>query len=66
MKSLFEIHKNYADNIIVGFARIGGRSVGVIANQPMSLAGVLDVDSSKKPQDSPVFAIVLIFRYSCW
>lgn len=46
--SFFEIHKNYADNIIVGFARIAGRSVGVIANQPMSLAGVLDVDSSKK------------------
>ncbi len=46
--SFFEIHKNYADNIIVGFSRIGGRSVGVIANQPMSLAGVLDVDSSKK------------------
>ncbi|MGA8854703.1 MAG: acyl-CoA carboxylase subunit beta [Christiangramia sp.] len=46
--SFFEIHKDYADNIIVGFSRIGGRSVGVIANQPMSLAGVLDVDSSKK------------------
>ncbi|SDR90167.1 acyl-CoA carboxylase subunit beta [Gramella sp. MAR_2010_147] len=46
--SFFEVHKNYADNIIVGFSRIGGRSVGVIANQPMSLAGVLDVDSSKK------------------
>jgi len=46
--SFFEIHKNYAENIIVGFSRIGGRSVGVIANQPMSLAGVLDVDSSKK------------------
>ncbi|MDT0643946.1 acyl-CoA carboxylase subunit beta [Zunongwangia sp. F363] len=46
--SFFEIHKNYADNIIVGFSRIGGRSVGIVANQPMSLAGVLDVDSSKK------------------
>lgn len=46
--SFFEIHKNYADNIIVGFARLGGRSIGIIANQPMSLAGVLDVDSSKK------------------
>ncbi|WP_272957336.1 acyl-CoA carboxylase subunit beta, partial [Zunongwangia profunda] len=43
-----EIHKNYADNIIVGFARLGGRSIGIVANQPMSLAGVLDVDSSKK------------------
>jgi len=46
--SFFEIHKHYADNIIVGFARIAGRSIGIIANQPMSLAGVLDVDSSKK------------------
>jgi len=46
--SFFEIHKNYADNIIVGFARLGGRSIGIVANQPMSLAGCLDVDSSKK------------------
>ena len=46
--SFFEIHKNYAENIIVGFSRIGGRSVGVIANQPMILAGVLDVNSSIK------------------
>jgi len=46
--SFFEIHKDYADNIIVGFSRIGGRSVGIVGNQPMSLAGVLDVDASKK------------------
>ncbi len=46
--SFFEIHKDYADNIIVGFARLGGRSIGVVANQPMSLAGVLDVAASKK------------------
>ena len=46
--SFFEVHKNYAENIIVGFSRIGGRSVGVVANQPKSLAGVLDVDASKK------------------
>ncbi len=46
--SFFEIHKNYAENIIVGFSRIGGRSVGIIANQPMILAGVLDVNSSIK------------------
>lgn len=46
--SFFEIHRDYADNIIVGFARLAGRSVGVVGNQPMSLAGVLDVDSSKK------------------
>jgi propionyl-CoA carboxylase beta chain len=46
--SFLEIHEHYADNIIVGFARIAGRSVGIVSNQPMSLAGVLDVDSSKK------------------
>ncbi len=46
--TFFEIHKDYADNIVVGFARLGGKSIGIVANQPMSLAGVLDVDSSKK------------------
>ncbi len=46
--SFFEIHKEYAENIVVGFARLGGKSIGIVANQPMSLAGVLDVDSSKK------------------
>jgi propionyl-CoA carboxylase beta chain len=46
--SFLEIHKDYADNIIVGFARIAGRSIGIVGNQPMSLAGVLDVNSSKK------------------
>ena len=46
--SFFEIHKDYADNIVVGFSRIAGRSIGIVANQPMSLAGVLDVESSKK------------------
>ena len=46
--SFFEVHENYADNIVVGFSRIAGRSVGVVANQPMSLAGVLDNESSKK------------------
>jgi propionyl-CoA carboxylase beta chain len=46
--SFFEVHKAYADNIVVGFARLAGRSIGVVANQPMCLAGVLDIDSSKK------------------
>ncbi|MBE98452.1 acyl-CoA carboxylase subunit beta [Flavobacterium coralii] len=46
--SFYEIHKDYAENIIVGFARIGGRSIGIVANQPMHLAGVLDVNSSVK------------------
>ena len=46
--SFFEIHENYAGNIIVGFARLAGRSIGIVGNQPMNLAGVLDVNSSKK------------------
>jgi acetyl-CoA carboxylase carboxyltransferase component len=44
----FEIHESFAQNIIVGFARLGGRSVGVVANQPQILAGVLDIDASEK------------------
>ncbi|HAE29471.1 MAG TPA: methylmalonyl-CoA carboxyltransferase, partial [Flavobacteriales bacterium] len=39
---------NYAENIVVGFARLAGRSIGIVANQPAVLAGVLDVESSKK------------------
>jgi propionyl-CoA carboxylase beta chain len=46
--SFMEIHKDYANNIVVGFSRLAGRSVGIVANQPMNLAGVLDVESSKK------------------
>jgi propionyl-CoA carboxylase beta chain len=46
--SFFEVHEQYAENIVVGFARLAGRSIGIVANQPMSLAGVLDVNSSKK------------------
>ncbi len=46
--SFFEIHKDFAENIIVGFSRIAGRSVGIVANQPMNLAGCLDVNSSVK------------------
>ncbi|MBE7511522.1 MAG: acyl-CoA carboxylase subunit beta [Anaerolineales bacterium] len=44
----FELHEHYAPNIVVGFARLGGRSVGIVANQPMVLAGVLDIDASEK------------------
>lgn len=46
--SFLEVHKNFAENIIVGFARLAGRSIGVVANQPAHLAGVLDVHSSQK------------------
>mgnify|MGYP002777955449 CR=1 FL=1 len=46
--SFFEVHKNFAENIIVGFARLAGRSIGIVGNQPASLAGVLDIDASVK------------------
>ncbi len=45
---LFEVHEHYAKNIVVGFARLGGRAVGIVANQPAHLAGVLDIDASVK------------------
>ena len=46
--SFLEVHKNFAENIVVGFARIAGRSIGVVGNQPASLAGVLDIHASTK------------------
>jgi acetyl-CoA carboxylase carboxyltransferase component len=45
---LLEVHPFWATNIVVGFARLGGRPVGIVANNPVSLAGVLDVESSRK------------------
>jgi propionyl-CoA carboxylase beta chain len=44
----FEVHEHWARNIVVGFARMDGRSIGVVANQPAFLAGCLDIDSSVK------------------
>ncbi len=44
----FEVQPQFAPNIVIGFARLGGRSVGVVANQPAHLAGVLDIDASTK------------------
>lgn len=46
--SFFEVQSEHAENIVVGFARLAGRSIGIIANQPAVLAGVLDVNASKK------------------
>jgi propionyl-CoA carboxylase beta chain len=43
-----EVHQHYAPNIVVGFARLGGKSVGIVGNQPQVLAGVLDIDSGIK------------------
>ena len=45
---LLEVHRAFAENLIVGFARLGGRPVGVVANQPAVLAGVLDINASTK------------------
>ena len=47
-EQFYEIHEQYAQNIVVGFARLGGHSVGIVANQPAVLAGVLDINSSEK------------------
>jgi len=47
-RQFFEVHEAYAQNIVVGFARLGGHSLGIIANQPEVLAGVLDINSSEK------------------
>ncbi len=46
--SFFEVHKDFAENIVVGFARLAGKSIGIVANQPAFLAGVLDIKSSQK------------------
>ena len=46
--SFFEVHQHFAKNAIVGFGRVGGRSIGIVANQPMNLAGCLDVNASNK------------------
>ncbi|HRP89044.1 MAG TPA: acyl-CoA carboxylase subunit beta [Edaphocola sp.] len=46
--SFLEVHKLYAENIVVGFARLAGRSIGIVANQPASMAGVLDINASVK------------------
>jgi propionyl-CoA carboxylase beta chain len=47
-ESFFEINPDFAENIVVGFARLAGKSIGIVANQPNRLAGVLDIDSSRK------------------
>ena len=46
--SFMEVHEHYADNLVVGFARLNGRSMGIVANQPLALAGCLDIDASLK------------------
>jgi propionyl-CoA carboxylase beta chain len=47
-RDFYEVHEAYAQNVVTGFARLGGHSIGIIANQPAVLAGVLDINSSEK------------------
>ncbi|MFN8624822.1 MAG: acyl-CoA carboxylase subunit beta [Candidatus Binatia bacterium] len=47
-RHFFEVQREFAKNIVIGFARLGGRSVGIVANQPAFLAGCLDINASKK------------------
>lgn len=47
-RHFFEVQESFAQNMVIGFARLGGRSVGIVANQPMVLAGCLDIDASVK------------------
>jgi acetyl-CoA carboxylase carboxyltransferase component len=47
-RQFLEVHENYAPNIVIGFARLGGHSIGIVANQPAVLAGVLDIKASEK------------------
>ena len=58
----FEVHEHYAKNIVVGFARLNGRSVGIVANQPAFLAGVLDINASVKARALCASAMRSIFR----
>jgi propionyl-CoA carboxylase beta chain len=46
--TFFEVHSRFAENIVVGFARLAGRSIGIVGNQPSAMAGVLDIDGSVK------------------
>lgn len=46
--SFFEVKKDWAENIVVGFSRLAGKSIGIVANQPANMAGVLDINSSRK------------------
>src|SRR5699024_3333084 len=58
--SFFEIHKDFAKNIVVGFARINGQSVGLICNQPKYMAGGIDIDSSDKA--TPIIRFCVSFN----
>jgi acetyl-CoA carboxylase carboxyltransferase component len=57
-----EVQESYAQNIVIGFARMNGNPVGIVANQPLVLAGVLDINSRIKPRASSVFATLFTSR----
>jgi len=59
----FEVQEHWAKNIVVGFARMDGRSVGVVANQPAFLAGCLDINSSSKAARFVRFCDAFTFRF---
>ena len=59
---LFQVHEHFARNLVVGFARMNGRPVGIVANQPAVLAGVLDIDASR--QGRAVRALLRCLQYS--
>ena len=58
----FEVHEHFARNIVIGFARLDGRSVGIVANQPAYLAGCLDIDSSVEGR--PLRALLRCLQHS--
>ncbi len=61
-----QVARNFAQNIVVGFARMNGHSVGIIANQPKVLAGVLDIDASIKGARFVRFCDAFNIQSSCW
>jgi acetyl-CoA carboxylase carboxyltransferase component len=65
-KEFLQVQSSYATNIVVGFARLNGRTVGVIANQPEVLAGVIDINASDKSARFIRFAMPFIFLCSPW
>jgi propionyl-CoA carboxylase beta chain len=60
-KTFLEVHKDFAENMVVGFARLAGKSIGIVANQPAHLAGVLDIHASTKGAASAIASI-----FHCW
>ena len=60
----FEVQEHYARNIVVGFARLNGKSVGIVANQPAFLAGVLDI--KRQHQGRALCALLRLLQHSAY